>query len=453
MEVQTAMLTTDVNVRLVAIARTTFDTELAHQLAVQVRSSLLEAGISLKGAEAFVSELDEAQNISQELAEDPPDLLVLLQATFADSTLAVQLAGNMESAVLLWGLPETPTGGRLRLNSLCGINLAAHAFKRQAIDYYYVFAAPDDSAAVQLVQTLAAAGRVRRLLSGARIGRVGENPVGFDSCQFDANALASLLGVTIVQISLERVFRLAREADSKSVDELYRGLQRKLKGLEELDLSAVRRTLAGYLALRQIANDEQLGGLGVQCWPQFFTELECAACGAMSMLSDELTPCSCEADINGTITQLILQTLSGQPAFGSDLVAADTEADTAVLWHCGLAPLSMADTSVPAKGTIHSNRKLPLLMEFALKPGRITVARLSESGGRFRFVLGTADVKKAPLSFSGTSGVVQFKRPISDVLDTILREGLEHHFSITYGDHVSALKALAKQLGLEVVDL
>ena len=89
------MLTTDVNVRLVAIARTTFDTELAHQLAVQVRSSLLEAGISLKGAEAFVSELDEAQNISQELAEDPPDLLVLLQATFADSTLAVQIAGNM----------------------------------------------------------------------------------------------------------------------------------------------------------------------------------------------------------------------------------------------------------------------------------------------------------------------------------------------------------------------
>jgi L-fucose isomerase-like protein len=447
------MIATDVNVRLVAIARTTFDTGLAHQLAVQVRSNLLEAGVTLKGSEAFVSELDEARKISQELAEDPPDLLVLLQATFADSTLAVQLARNTESPVLLWGLPETPSGDRLRLNSLCGINLAAHALKRESIDYYYVFAPPDGSAAVQLVQTLAAAGRIRRLLRGVRIGRVGENPAGFDSCKFDAKALASLLGVSIVQISLERVFQLAREADSKSVDALYKSLQHKLKELEGLDPSAVRRTLASYLALRQIANEEQLAGLGVQCWPQFFTELECAACGAMSMLSDKLTPCSCEADINGTITQLILQTLSGQPAFGSDLVAADTEGDTAVLWHCGLAPLSMADASVPAKGTIHSNRKLPLLMEFPLKPGRITVARLSESGGRFRFVMGTADVKKAPLSFSGTSGVVQFERPISDVLDTILGEGLEHHFSITYGDHVSVLKVFAKQLGLEVLDL
>jgi L-fucose isomerase-like protein len=282
---------------------------------------------------------------------------------------------------------------------------------------------------------------------------VGENPAGFDSCKFDAKALASLLGVSIVPVSLERVFQMAREAESIAIDALYGRLQHQLKNLEELDRAAVRRTLAGYLALRQIVREEQLAGLGVQCWPQFFTELGCAACGAMSMLSDELTPCSCEADINGTITQLILQTLSGQPAFGSDLVAADTEADTAVLWHCGLAPLSMADTGVSPKGTIHSNRKLPLLMEFPLKPGGITVARLSESGGRFRLVLGTADVVKAPLSFSGTSGVLRFKRPIGDVLDTILREGLEHHFSITYGDHVSALNVLAKQLGLEVVGL
>jgi L-fucose isomerase-like protein len=282
---------------------------------------------------------------------------------------------------------------------------------------------------------------------------VGENPDGFDSCQFDAPALASILGVSIIQISLERVFQLAREADSRSVDAIYNHLQAKLTGLEKLDQATVRRTLSSYLALRQIANEEQLAGMGVQCWPQFFTELECAACGAMSMLSDELMPCCCEADINGTITQLILQTLSGQPAFSSDLVAADPEANTAVLWHCGLAPLSMADPSVPAKGTIHSNRQLPLLMEFPLKPGCITVARLSESGGKFRFVLGTADVKNAPLSFSGTSGVIQFERPINEVLDTIMRQGIEHHFSLTYGNHAYALKTFAKRLGLEIVEL
>ena len=113
----------------------------------------------------------------------------------------------------------------------------------------------------------------------------------------------------------------------------------------------------------------------------------------------------------------------------------------------------MADTGVPAKGTIHSNRKLPLLMEFPLKPGKITIARLSEAGGDFRLVVGNAEILQAPISFSGTSGIVHFDRPITDILDTIMKEGLEHHFSITYGNYTSALHSLAKQLGLEVVDL
>ena len=447
------MTASDINVRLVAIARTTFDIELARHLAGEVRSSLSEAGVSLTGSEAFVSELEEAKKISRELTDNPPDLLILLQATFADSTLAVQLVQNTKSPILLWGLPEALTGQRLRLNSLCGINLAAHAFKRKSMEYEYVFAPPNDPAALQLVQTLAGAGRVQRLLRSARIGRVGENPAGFDSCKFDAAALKKRFGVAIVQVSLDRVFQLVRQADSQRVDTLFQQLRKKLSGLEDLDQVAVRRTLASYLALRQISTEENLSGLGVQCWPQFFIELECAACGAMSMLSDELTTCSCEADINGTITQLILQWLSQAPAFGSDLVSVDTEKDSAVLWHCGLAPLSMADASEAARATIHSNRKMPLLMEFALKPGRITMARLSEASGDFRLVAGSAEILKAPLSFSGTSGVVRFDRPIADILDTIMKNGLEHHFSITYGDHTDALHALAKQLGLEIVEL
>jgi L-fucose isomerase-like protein len=339
------------------------------------------------------------------------------------------------------------------LNSLCGINLAAHAFKRESIDYEYVFAPPDDPAAMQLVKTLAEAGRVRRLLQSVRIGRVGENPSGFDSCKYNADALRAHFGVEIAQVALDSVFELARQADSQTVDTLFEKLRKKLNGLEDIDQPAVRRTLASYLALRQISIEENLDGMGVQCWPQFFNELECAACGAMSMLSDELTPCSCEADINGTITQLILQELSGAPAFGSDLVSADTQNDTAVLWHCGLAPLSMADSSEAPRAAIHSNRKMPLLMEFALKPGRITIARLSEASRDYRLVIGSAEVLKAPPSFSGTSGVVRFERPIADILDTIMKQGLEHHFSITYGDLTGALHSLAKQLGLKVVEL
>jgi hypothetical protein len=60
---------------------------------------------------------------------------------------------------------------------------------------------------------------------------------------------------------------------------------------------------------------------------------------------------------------------------------------------------------------------------------------------------------RAPLSFSGTSGVLRFDRPAAEVLDTLLEVGLEHHVSLAYGDHVPALLALAEMLELPVLCL
>lgn len=443
----------DITVALVPLARPTFNTTLADQLVAQLRTRLEDAGFSRTGPEMLVSDGNQAAMVSQELSENPPDLLLILQATFSDSTMAINLAQNIDAPILLWALPEARTGEKLHLNSLCGINLAAHALTREGYDYDYVYASPDDPVALQRVDTLARAGHVRRLLRRARLGRVGEHPDGFDSCNFSQDRLKSRFGLEVVQVSLERVFQGVRKADPKHIQALLEQLHQKLDDLNELDQTALCKTLGTYLTLRQISEDEHLDGLGIRCWPQFFTDLGCAACGAMSMLSDEMIPCSCETDINGTITQLILQWLSGEPSFGSDLVSVDKEEDIAVLWHCGLAPLSMADPAIRPRATIHPNRNLPLLMEFPLKPGRVTLARLSEATGDFRLAIGSGEVLQAPMSFSGTSGVLCFDRPVSEVLDIIMKEGLEHHISMTYGDHVAELLALARMLELPTVPL
>jgi L-fucose isomerase-like protein len=443
----------DTRLGLVSLARTTFDLPLAKRVAANVRHQLRDAGFQLAGSEELVSSLEQTRAIAWKLADQPLDLLVVLQATFADSTMVMSLAEVVDAPLLLWAVPEEESGGRLRLNSLCGINLAAHALRRGGYDYQYVYAPPEDPAALDKIHTLAVAGRARRLLRQARVGRVGENPDGLDSCQLDKAALAHRFGLEVVQVELADVFEATKEAGSEQVDALEQDLITKLDGLQELDRAAVRRTLSSYLALRQLARAERLAGLAVRCWPEFFTELNCAACGAMSMLSDELTPCSCEADVNGTVTQLVLQWISGEPAFGTDLVSFDLEEDTAVLWHCGLAPLTMADPSIAARGTVHSNRRLPLLMEFPLRPGRVTVARLSQATGDFRLVLGGGEMLRAPMSFTGTSGVMRFDHSASDVLDVVLGEGLEHHVSLTYGNHMPVLLALAEMLALPVLRL
>jgi L-fucose isomerase-like protein len=350
-------------------------------------------------------------------------------------------------------VPEAHTGGRLRLNSLCGINLAGHALTRAGYAYDYIYAAPGDEAALSKVQAIARAGYVRRRLRQARLGRLGQHPAGFETCSYDGAAIKQQLGLEVIELDLPPFFERVKQTESPKIEAVAQALNQSLGNLNHLDQTATQGTLGVYLTLRELAGRERLDGLAVRCWPEFFTELGCAACGAMSLLSDEQTPCSCEADVNGTITQLVLQWLSGEPAFGSDLVSVDSARDAVVLWHCGLAPLSMADPTVSPKGTIHSNRKLPLLLEFPLKPGRVTVARLSQAGGSYRLIVGGGEMLQAPASFSGTSGVLRFDRPATEVIETILQEGLEHHLSLTYGDHMPALLALAKLLRMPVLHL
>ena len=149
----------------------------------------------------------------------------------------------------------------------------------------------------------------------------------------------------------------------------------------------------------------------------------------------------------------MLQWLADQPALIADLVDVDPASDTAVLWHCGLAPISMADPEIVARPGIHSNRRKPLLNEFPLKPGRITVARLSQSRNLTRLVLAGAQMVAAPMSFSGTSGVLRFDRPVGQVLDLIMSEGLEHHYAIVYGEQRPALRAVAERLAIPVLEL
>jgi L-fucose isomerase-like protein len=440
-------------IAFIPIARTTFDIPYAQEKTEAAREAL-QSHVDMVGPSDLVTDLDAIEATIEDLEQEPVDLAVVFQATFADSSMVAAVAHSLDAPLFLWAVPEEHTGGRLRLNSFCGINLAGHALTREGIRYQFAFAPPHDSNTIDSILSYARAGRVRRLLRSARLGRVGQNPNGFETCLFDANELARRFGVEVVQYDLRKdIFSKAKAVDKEKTNQVANLLAQKAEGLDQLDQEAVHGSLSTYLTLQEISRQENLNGFAVRCWPEFFTELGCAACGAMSMLSDEMIPCSCEADVHGTITQMMLQWLSDEPAFLTDMVSVDQDRDAMVLWHCGLAPLSMADPDAEKRFTIHSNRELPLLMEFPLKPGRVTAARLTRASGELQLVLGSGTMLKSEKIFSGTSGLLQFDRPTAKVIDTILEKGLEHHIAITYGDYLDELRWLAAMLDLPVITL
>lgn len=438
-----------------AIARTTFDIPYAQEKTDALRAALREHFPSILEAEALITDSDGIQSAIRQFRNQPLDVLVVLQATFADSSVITALTDQIDAPLVLWSLPEPAVGGRLRLNSLCGINLAAFALRKRGRRFMPIYAEPTDPGALSRLTQIAKAGAALRALKSAAIGVVGEHPIGFEPCAYDESALRETFGVRLRRYDLDAAFAAADAVDAVRVDARYEALNQQLSNLAELNGAQVRGTLSFHEAMRDYVQADALGGLAVRCWPETFLKRDCAICASSSLFCDSGIPTTCEADVNGVVTGLIMGTISGDVTWGADLVAANAAANTTTFWHCGLAPLSMCDPEFAPRGALHSNRQRPLLLEFPLKPGRATVARLTSAGGSgaYRLAIGTGTMLRAPMQFTGTSGVFQPDASVSALLETIMREGLDHHYTITYGDHGPALRDFAALAGLEVINL
>lgn len=459
-----------------ALARPTFDVPYAEDMAARAFAALDAAGIATTGPRTLLFDADAVRAAIGTVSPETISGILLLQVTFTDASMTVEIAKEFPGTSLsLWAFPEPRLGGRLRLNAFCGLNLAAHALGRAGVSHGWLYAEPGASHISDFLNNLSAPSAARRsrarlprplgedagraaeridaAITNRRIGLIGDHPVGFDTCRYDADALQALTGTTIEPVTLTDTFAAARAVPSDVTSRRYAAVRDTYAGIEAVDRGQLDKSLALHAALETMTADKALDALAVRCWPETFTEYGCAVCAPMGMLTEAGTPCACEADVLGALSAMLLQAAAGAPAWLVDIVDMDTAGNSAVLWHCGSAPLSMRDPEAPAEAQIHSNRKMPLLAQFPLKPGAITLARLSQARNRTVLVLGSGTIERAPMSFTGTSGVITLKGGIGAALSTLIDEALEHHVAIVYGDHRDALEAWAARKGLPVLDL
>lgn len=438
---------------VVAVGRPTFDVEYANEIFDKAWASLASLPVEIVGEKALHFDSDPALAAFATVNAAGVDMLLLLQVTFTDSSVCAEIAKSLDVPLVLWTFPEERTGGRLRLNSFCGVNLASHTLSRMQKTLDNVHGAPDSPESLRQIEELARAAIVVRRLARAKILVVGEHPTGFDACNYDVQMLKSRFGIESTTTPVRDFIESVKQLPDSVADEPYARRARDFPNLGEMDQVATRKTLKVYSALRSRAENEGFDGIAVRCWPEFFTQYGCAACGAIALMNEDRRPGGCEADMFGVISSLVLQWSSDQGVFNTDLVDIDPVSDTMVFWHCGQAPIEMADPDVQPQATIHSNRKLPLLSEFPLKPGRITLCRITQGTGKLRMMLAGGDMLKAPLAYSGTSGVARLDVHADVFRQRLLDAGMEHHCSLVYGDHRPVLRQIARYLDLELIEL
>lgn len=479
---------------VIALGRPTFDVELGTARANAARNVLDAIDVATIGTDGIVTDPDEAASAVDALIGEKLDLVVVLQATFADATTVISIAERSAVPIVVWSFPEERVGGRLRLNSLCGANLAAYSLRRRRHPCAFVHTDPgsvdagsrllaaieDATSDTGVVGTrpaasagarvgvgdvplpeggrldlhaVRAAERIDERLRRSTVGVIGAPPSGFEPCRGDDEQIAAALGVRVERRSLGELFDHASAARDECVEGTVDRIRTTLTLDPVVSVAHVEPSARLYCAMRHFVDDDALAAVATRCWPECMADFGGAVCTPHAMLTEDQVPGVCEADVLGAVTALVLRLLGGSDPFIADLVDVDERDDTSVLWHCGVASTHLADPGEPPVGTVHPNRKVALVNQFALRPGRVTVARVSQCGGGLHLVVAGGEMLDRPRPYTGTCGTIRWDRPVRDIAATIFDRGVEHHLGVVYGDHLDVLVELARQWQIPVVRL
>jgi len=459
-----------VKIGILALGRPTFDVQYAKERLTASLNYLSSTNHNIFGSCELLLDEQDALNEIIKLKKEDLDFIIIIQVTFTDSSTLLKIASCLEKPIGIWAFPEPRQSGRLRLNAFCGLNLASHTLGLNNIPFSWIYENPENieetkfeilinsnnSQRPEKILEIPSLGSkkaksIKEKIHNFKIGKIGSHPDGFDTCKYDQKKLMGLCGITVDEIEIDTFLNNSRNVKSEEIEPTLNKLKRTISSLKEVNQKELILSLKLEKSLKKLKEDGTYNAFAIRCWPEMFTEYGGAICAPASILTENKVPCACEADVYGAVTQLILQEVSGQPVFLTDIVDIDINDDSGVFWHCGQAPITMCNPKIKPTATIHSNRKMPLLFEFPLKKGIVTMMRISQSFGEQKMVVSKGKMIDRPLPFKGTSGVINFENDTKDVLNNIISYGLEHHIAMTYGDHVELLFEVASELKLPIL--
>ncbi len=431
---------------MVCLARKTFDYEKA-LATYKAQKKALRAMEEVEWVfiDGLTIEIEDAQQAANRLSASGLDALVIISGTFHLGHLALLLARKINRPVLLWAFSEPPyDGGKIRFNSACGVNLnASNLYKAGFFDFDYHLGNDMDESWLDAV-------RIRAALETSRVGIIGSHAHGFYNMEPRSLPYFKDFGALLIQYQIEEFYgEPADEGRIKEEEETAHEIF-DCSGVSDEQVKKVARLSA---SIRNFMQKRGLAAVAVRCWPEFADRYGIAPCAAMSLCQGDGLITACEGDVELALSMIALRALGEKSPFSADLSQVTPEDNTALLWHCGVAPYNLWDGKcVRSLDSYHAGGR-GVTADFVMQEGRFTVLRLDHAGGDTRLLLGGGQSLFMDKLLKGTYARARFDSHIEKVYDTMVTNGFAHHVAMGYGDYKRELEKFGRMMNLQSYEL
>jgi len=434
-----------IKIGVVCVARKTFDYLAAEEIFKKIQSNLGEIeNINWEINSELLIEIEDAQKTAQQLKSKNVDGLICISGTFALGNLILELNKVIQKPILLWGLEELPyDGGKIRLNSVCGINLNSSNLYKAGVKNYQIVIG--DRVDEDWLDSL----RIIKAFETKHIGIIGYRAKGFFNLDIDELDLYRELGLLIDHFELISIYNM--DVDKIEVKERAE----QLKGL--FDVSSISEKQLSKVAelsskINKFMEYNQLDALAIGCWPEFAADFGIAPCAAMSLLQAEGKILTCEGDILGCLSMVAHSAIGADTPYLADFSQVDFKENFALLWHCGVAPCNLWDGKCNRSLEPYFAGGKGVTADFVMKSGPISLLRIDYAPGEYRLFLQKGNIIPMEKTLKGTYAKAVFKDHVKDVLGKIIDNGIAHHISVVYDDYLRPLEIFAKIKGWKVIE-
>jgi L-fucose isomerase-like protein len=230
--------------------------------------------------------------------------------------------------------------------------------------------------------------------------------------------------------------------DPGRVAENLRVLRKRF--LVEAEGDPMEKGVRLHLALADIAKEQRLDSLSVDCWTEILPEFGVSPCLGFAFESCRI---ACEGDLLLALALLAGEALGGSPGYAGDLYAIDEQRGWATSVHCGACaelqgtrdPIAIVSCAPPRTVTGHG---AVLSVRPVLPAGGATVAMFHGANAN------QLHVRAAKIIDTSFAADMRVRFSIEGDAGAFRREAAGNHYAIFPGDASPAWRLLATWLGI-----
>lgn len=409
----------------------------------------------------------DAEIACKKLREQNIDFLMVLNIQFASGRIISTLS-KLEIPLGLWALPENKKEGPLPNNSFCGMNMNASILKEYLVrnNYKWFYGKTNHKWFVNRFAITIAALQAIKNMHNSKMLIIGGMADGFDNQYYDERKIYERFKVRVLRnLEFDDVYNRVNSYSTKDIEEIIEKINEDICYKDELSVKKINKTACLIKALTEISTEMELSAITLNCWPKFRQKLGMVPCAAIGFLNKLGIITACEGDVYGMLSMYIIRQLSTLPTLLMDLINFDEDDQSLLFWHCGVG-----STDLAYKGDVklisHSNPscipgcrviKHAPVADMIYRKGKATVLRITKEGSQL-FLLNGEFINPEKPSFDGSRGWLNKLRlnnvsiNISDLINTILIEGVQHHYVIGLGDYSNEILEIAIWLGIKPIE-